>query len=842
MKKLLWFGLLLTSASWLFFIPIFNKTDEKIGILLIILAIICNIFSFWNTKSFYFKKRYLILFIPLILSIFIIPFPFNIGVIVFTVGFLFSVLFPKIIQNEKTNIVFKGLSITGFTLILQALLFPIYQTFVIHGHRLDFLSAIISPLGSLLGLKTSLNNGIVYVQTSQQTYPFTITLEKLGFFMWFNIFIGALILFFLLCKKRKILFNIVIFLFASAIFLLLRLIIFIHFYINTLELEIFWNPWYMLFSFLPLILLFVKIHPLNDISSEKKTILVLKLTKKNIISMILIFIFIFSIVGAFVFQDPGYSKNKNILIDEFHSEWEDSITPLDKQWYGMLSTYNYYCWVNWLNYYYNVDRNINETLNRQFLNNYDILILKCPTNEYSNEEIIEITRFVEQGGGLFLIGDHTNVFGMNTYLNTVAKKFGISFKTDATYELGTGLLSTFEPSGIFPHTIVKNFNKFDFMTSCTLEAPLFSENVIIGNRLITESGTYSTENFFSESIATSESEFGLFLQSVAVKYGKGRVVAFTDSTVFSSFSVFTDGYQAYSLGVFDYLNRVNVYVFINIVFLGLAAVSLISLIYIFRNERKIKILSLFIFIGLLSFSIAVPFFSYINTINYQTQSPNSDFYQVCFIKEHSNFEISLQPSLVLSKEEQEYGTFFVWTQRLGLIPSIELKLDEAIKKADIIVFINPIKSFLDKEIDLIIDFVEKGGKILVMDSITNGKSTINELISNFGMWINIKNEDLQLYENISDINENKSIGNILSPYLSITGGENMFINKRNETSISIINFYNESTGRNGTVAVVIDSYTFRDEIMGGVFSEPNADQLEIYNTEFFIFDEILKNN
>jgi len=103
--------------------------------------------------------------------------------------------------------------------------------------------------------------------------------------------------------------------------------------------------------------------------------------------MILIFIFIFSIVGAFVFQDPGYSKNKNILIDEFHSEWEDSITPLDKQWYGMLSTYNYYSWVNWLNYYYNVDRNINETLNRQFLNNYDIRTLIDDRDEKIGKKI-----------------------------------------------------------------------------------------------------------------------------------------------------------------------------------------------------------------------------------------------------------------------------------------------------------------------------------------------------------------------------------------------------------------------------------------------------------------------
>jgi len=842
MKGLVWLGLLLTSASWLYFIPIFNSPDEKIGLLLLLLGTICNIFSFWKSKPIYFKERYLILFIPLLLSIYVIPFPLNIGVILFTIGFVFSSLVRKISLGEKTNIIFKGLSLSGFILIVQATLISFYQIFVSHDHRVDILSPIISHLGNLLGLKTSVNNGIVFVQTTLETYPFIITWEKLGFFMWFNIFIGALILFIVFHRKRKILFDILIFLIVSALYLVLRCIIFIHFYINTLELEIFWNPWYMLLSFLPLALLFMKILQLKNRKNMKKTVLVLKLSKKNVISMLLIFIFIFSIVGAFAFQDPGINKNGRVLIDEYHSEWEDSTRPLDKEWYGVLSTYNYYSWAEWLNYYYHIDRNINNTLTAELLDNYDILILKCPTNAYSNKEINTIIQFVEQGGGLFLIGDHTNVFGMNTYLNTVANKFDINFKTDATHELGTGELSTFKPGDILPHPIVNNLKQFDFMTSCTLDAPFFSENVILGNRLINEPGTYSTENFFSESIATTESEFGYFLQSVAVKYGKGRVVVFTDSTVFSSFSVFTDGYQTYSLGVFDYLNRENVYAYINTLFIGLGIVSLILLMYLIRKEHKLKIASLFLFIGLLSFSIATPVFSNINTANYQLSSTHTDFTQVCFVQEHSNFKISLEPSLIPEKEEHEFGTFFVWTQRLGYIPSVETMLDDAVQKGDIIVFINPIKTFSDKDIDLISNFIEKGGKMLVMDSITNSLSTSNELISNYGMWINKKSDNLQLFDNITEIGENNSKGKILSPYLSISGGDKIIVDERNETQISVMNFYNELIGINGTIVVVVDSYTFRDQNMGGVFTEPNDDQLDLYDTEFFIFEELLYDN
>jgi hypothetical protein len=835
LKQLLWLGFILTSASWLFFIPVFNEPDEKTGFILLILATLCNIYGFWKTKPVYFKERYIVLLIPLILSIIVIPYPFNIGVILFTIGYIISIILYKYSTNEKINIIIKGVFFTGFVLVAQAAMFPFYKILTSRVHQVDIFSPITSFLGNILRLTTSVNNGIVFVQTIQQTYPFTVTLEKLGFFMWFNILIGAIILFILFFNKRKILLHVVVFLTISIIYLFLRLIIFIHFYINTIEMEIFWNPWYMLLSFLPLGLLFMKILPLNNNKSEKKTVIILKLSKKNVTAMILIFILIFSIVGAFAFQDPGSIKNKRILIDEYHSEWEKSDKPLDKQWYGMLSTYNYYSWVEWLNHYFYVERNINETLTPELLSSYDILILKCPTNPYSDEEIKAIVGFVENGGGLFLIGDHTNVFGMNTFLNTVSKNFGLTFKTDATYELGSGNLTIYKPPEILPHTIVQNIKQFDFMTSCTLDAPFFSENVIVGNRLICEPGTYSTENFFSESVATTESEFGFFLQSAAVKHGKGRVVAFTDSTVFSSFSVFTDGYQGYSLGVLDYLNRTNTYAYLNTVFLSLAVILFILLVYLLKKERKIKIAIIFFFISLLSFSTAIPVFSYINTVKYQLPSSLTDYKKVCFVQEHSNFKISLKPSLIIPEEEQEYGTFYVWTQRIGFVPCVEPLLKDALQKENIIVLINPIKSFSEEDIKLVSNFIENGGKMLVMDSITNSRSTTNELISNFGMWINKKSSNLTLFDD-------KNKATILRPYLSISGGENVYFDEKNETQISVMNFYNQSSGKNGTIVVVVDSYTFMDANMGGVFNEPNKNQLKIFETEFFIFEELLKNN
>jgi hypothetical protein len=400
------------------------------------------------------------------------------------------------------------------------------------------------------------------------------------------------------------------------------------------------------------------------------------------------------------------------------------------------------------------------------------------------------------------------------------------------------MMTVYKPDVLFPHPIVQHLEQFEFMTSCTLEAPLTSENVIIGNRLIGEPGTYSTENFFRESIASPESEYGLLLQVAALKYGKGRVVAFSDSTVFSSFSIFSDGYQLFTLGTMEWLNKINYYAYLNIIFIGIAGVSLILALYIMRNEKKFKVIFLFFTIGLLSFSIATPAFSYINRVNYQVPNPHSDYTQVCFEQEHSQFNVSLQPRIGLFNENGNYGTFYVWTQRVGLVPSLENSLEDAIENGNIIIIINPTKSFETGDVEAISTYIEKGGNVLVMDSITNRESTTNDLIGNFGMWINYNTLDHRLNRSFNDTN-NATVGNITSPYLSITGGEKILVNEQNETHASVVEIDNETTGKTGKLVVLVDSYSFSDAIMGGPFVEPDENQIEIYKTEYFIFEEVL---
>ena len=843
MKRLLWLGLLFLSASWLCFIPQFSKPDFLLGSIFIVVGIVCVIGGVRRTIPTPLELAYTYLLLPLIPALVFIPFPYNLGLILLAIGLLLQVLFSK---SKTMQAVPLGVLLSGGILCVQTLVFPFYQSFVSHGHRVDLLSLIISPVANILGMHTSTNNGILFVQTIQQTSPVTITWEKLGFYLALNMTLGAILLFIMFYKKRVIIQYSLIFLFTTLLYSLFRFIGVLSFYFVTSDLSVFWDPVNMTLSFLPLAVLCMKLLPFSSSQDRVIQFPLLNLRRKHLFSFLIIFLLMFSLLSACFYQEPGVKKPGRILIDEYHSQWEDTLRPLDTEWYGLLSTYNYYSWAQWLKYHYTVSTNSNSILTSELLSTYDVLILKCPTESYSIEEIDAVKRFVETGGGVYLIGDHTNVFGMNTFLNQISEQFGIRFKTDATYELGTGGLSSYQTDSYWAHPVMRHVPEFQFMTSCTLEptslfASIQMENIIIGNGVISEPGTYSTENFFRESIASPDSEYGYLLQAAAMKYGSGRVVAFTDSTVFSSFCMFTDGYSSFTLSVIDYLNQTNNFPVVTLAFVCIVLILLFPLFFLVRNTKKIILIWMFLLAGLLAFSIVTPLCLHLNDLSSPfPPSTITEYTNVCFDEEHSSVNISLQPAVGLGNDENNYGTFFVWTQRVGCVPSLQETLGEAITTGDSIIIINPTTSFSEADIQRLTTYLETGGQVLLLDSIMNTASTANELLGNFGLWLTTNTNDQSLFFNRSNDTNETGVGNITAPYLSVVGGKPVLTNEKNETMVCMTEFINTIKGTTGKLLVAVDSYTFSDVLMGGVFTEPTAQQRVLYNTEFFLLNEMLK--
>ena len=448
--------------------------------------------------------------------------------------------------------------------------------------------------------------------------------------------------------------------------------------------------------------------------------------------------------------------------------------------------------------------------------------LKCRHRRFQEEKFQPLRNSSLKGGGLFLIGDHTNVFGTSTYINPIAKQFGLKFNYDSTHDLRTGELSLYQPPAMLPHPVVRHFNRFLFGSSCSLTVPWPVEDVILGYGLKSLEADYSRKNFFSENIDTPAMAFGQLFQSAGVKYGRGRVLAFTDSTVFSNFWLHIPGKPELLLGAVDWLNRKNRFHQLTkpaLLLLGLLLVASSCYPAFMRGFTHLNWLNL-ICVALLALVGASILFKRLDRNNYAQPQPREEFVTVSFDLHHSAIFL---PITELTGIQESFHTFYVWTQRLGYVPKASTDMEKVLKDADLILIINPGRSFSGKHKRLIVNFVERGGNILLMDSSVNVNSTANDISQLFGMKLSSAETCAPVFSDINGRNIQTS-----GKALEITGGQPLLTTSNGCPIFSI--------GRKGDgyFAIMSDSRLFSNAYMGSTGMEPTAAQLKVYDLEFWI--------
>ncbi len=864
MKKLLWLSLIPLTAFWQFSVDIYGLLPSlPLAASSILLGIAFSVLGFWKSDTS-FDKRYGAILFPLILSSFVIPYPYNAGLIVSAAGFLIAML------ASRSSTVWLGTIFAGAVLILDSLALSIYNIIAPNYHSASWLAGSIAYLLRLTGLDSAENGGMVFVFSQDKVFPFTVTLEKLGLYPWILIFVGSLLIIFLISESTLVFLKRSAFAFtASLVYLVLRYVILVHvFFYSDLPIDaqdrlaIFIDPWWIILSFAPLVLLFL----LFDVPAHLKLDFSLSVDKRLPIALAAVLLSVFCLTSAAVFWDGGTKKDGRVLVDEIHSIWEFSTLKLDKNWYGENSTYNAYSMIEWLKNTYHVDRIvspsykiwsvpgaqkvipdiISDSLTYDILKNYDILIIKTPSR-YQPAEVDAIVRFVENGGGLFLIGDHTNFAGTGTNLNQISKSFGIEFGFDAVNTMNGTLY--YYKRGQLSHPIVKYMPNLDFMTGCSLKVPPSGESVICGFGLRADPGEFASVGFFRETRSNDPTQatdtvWGLINQAVAVRYGKGRVVAFADSTIISNFRIFFGGSPNFVIGAMEYLNRKNFYENEKqiLLILGLVIACLAAYLMgrITWGNRKFAALLAVLAIGALSASGALLIF----TTNGKSTIPSEFYFRnhtVGFDGEHSDM-ITNQGALM-----GQYETFFVWTQRVNLTPSMENRMDDAMAKGRALVVIDPVKPLSQEGLASMQNYIKDGDSVLLMVS---SEGPWSDVISYFGMQIyqieaptNTTNPT-----NTMDTSLNTSVvdGLPIKPWgMAIKGGRALL------TIEGRVVLAEASYGK-GKFLLFTDSQVFKDGFFGrpgymgysktdpGIVDKKNYDLKALYDLEYRIFEDYLK--
>ncbi len=324
----------------------------------------------------------------------------------------------------------------------------------------------------------------------------------------------------------------------------------------------FWNPWvHLALLSVPVLLAIRYVTARVDESSDLPNSMgqmvgMAHPTRRRAIALALVFTGVFLFCFALLWDPAGRRKEGRILVDEYHSTWEPTDRPFDTEWYGEQSGYNYACIYDYCSRFYRMGR-LNARIDEAAVRDCDVLVVKVPTSRYAPEEVAAIEGFVKRGGGLLLIGEHTNVFDIGTHLNDIAQRFGFRFRYDCLFDMDAVFEQRWRPP-LVAHPIVQSMPQFDFAVSCSIDpGASLGRAVIRSTGLRNLPADYHVSNFYPQVEDHAYSRYGAFIQLWATRRGAGRVAAFTDSTVFSNFSTFEPGKAELMLGLLEWLNHRN---------------------------------------------------------------------------------------------------------------------------------------------------------------------------------------------------------------------------------------------------------------------------------------------
>lgn len=178
-----------------------------------------------------------------------------------------------------------------------------------------------------------------------------------------------------------------------------------------------------------------------------------------------------------------------------------------------------------------------DTLSAEILRETDTLVMiNCP-KAWSSDERSTIEQFVQSGGNLLVLGDHTNVFGLRDGLNPLLEPFGITFRFDSAYHARTTWKGSIEVS---PHALGQPWG---------VRPP----GIGIGASLELAKGArpLAVARYAHSDLGVEENTIGAFLGNYALDAGElvgdlpvvawahvgtGRVVVYGDTTTFQNSS------------------------------------------------------------------------------------------------------------------------------------------------------------------------------------------------------------------------------------------------------------------------------------------------------------------
>jgi hypothetical protein len=441
------------------------------------------------------------------------------------------------------------------------------------------------------------------------------------------------------------------------------------------------------------------------------------------------------LVGLYHWEPVGQRQAGRVMVVEKHSTWEPTTEPYGTKGYGEKGSYNYAAMYDYCGQYFSMSRLLEaDAIDDQTLQRCDVLVIKTPTARYSADEIAAVVRFVDQGGALLLVGDHTNVFNMSTCLNDLARQFGFSYRNDLLFRVGTPYTQLYVPP-VVAHPLVQHMPRMNFAVSCSIDPGRSAGRMVIRSTgLWNLPPAYQEMNYHPQAEYRPHMQYGAWCQLWSTCYGRGRVLAFTDSTLFSNFCVFQPGKAELMRGMLEWLNHRSVFdrrgVWCLLVVPWAVAACIALGMGLWRGRRAGVPWLLLLAAGWAGWAVGAG--GVIAMHRWSLPVPPAVRPLPHVVIDRTVSEVPLFTGAFTDGEEGVgYGMLEQWIPRLGNFISRRSGAEAFL--GDAIVILCPTRSVPTAYRERLVSFVRDGGRLVVFDSPDVEGSTANSLLWPFGL-------------------------------------------------------------------------------------------------------------
>ncbi len=216
-------------------------------------------------------------------------------------------------------------------------------------------------------------------------------------------------------------------------------------------------------------------------------------------------------------------QGTRVLFDEYHANWNPS-TQIYQIIYDLESKG------------YIVDFS-DDRIDSSLLSQYDIFVLMDPSEDFLGYEKESIKDFVENGGGLIILGECdavTSIEGILTPINNISEMFGIEFNNDRVIDPEKQIPGTettnWGPEGFviisnfIRHPVTQAVNDLGYCWGCSLELQPPAIGLAFGNPT-----SIAGRGIWLQDLTAKEKEGEDIVVLAAAEYGMGKVLAIGDT-------------------------------------------------------------------------------------------------------------------------------------------------------------------------------------------------------------------------------------------------------------------------------------------------------------------------